>query len=173
MEEIQIRKIKKEDLPSVVDIHIRGWRNAYQNIIDQAYLDSLNPEEILKKREKDYQENGFIVAVKREEIVGFCRFRTEQPEHEITLDEDCELLAIYVKPEEKYRGIGTKMFQFVVEEMKKQKRKKMILWCLKENQKARKFYEKMGGTLGKEKMLKKGDKTYPEVSFLYSLEENR
>ena len=71
MEEIQIRKIKKEDLPSVVDIHIRGWRNAYQNIIDQAYLDSLNPEEILKKREKDYQENGFIVAVKREEIVGF------------------------------------------------------------------------------------------------------
>lgn len=113
MEEIQIRKIKKEDLPSVVDIHIRGWRNAYQNIIDQAYLDSLNPEEILKKREKDYQENGFIVAVKREEIVGFCRFRTEQPEHEITLDEDCELLAIYVKPEEKYRGIGQKCFNLL------------------------------------------------------------
>jgi hypothetical protein len=44
-------------------------------------------------------------------------------------DIDCEITALYVKTDLKYNGIGTKLFQFVVNEFKSQSKSKMILWC--------------------------------------------
>ena len=39
------------------------------------------------------------------------------------------------------------MLLYAVDDLKKQKRKNMIIWCLKDNTSARMFYEKMGGTV--------------------------
>ena len=47
---------------------------------------------------------------------------------------------------------------------------KMILWCLKENENAKKFYTKMGGKVVAEKDIEFGWKLYKEVAFLYSLD---
>ena len=83
---------------------------------------------------------------------------------------DCELLALYVKYEYKHKGVGTKLFSYVKEEFKKMNKHKMILWCLKENENAKKFYTKMGGKVVAEKDIEFGGKLYKEVAFLYSLD---
>ena len=74
--DIKIRKVKKEDLPAVVDIRIKGWQFAYRGIIDDGYLDNLSSEysKRIKKMEKTYMTNGFIVAESNNEVVGFCRY---------------------------------------------------------------------------------------------------
>lgn len=52
MKDIIIRNIKDEDIPSVVDIQINGWKMAYKGIIDDKYLNSMNRDERIKKEKK-------------------------------------------------------------------------------------------------------------------------
>lgn len=169
MENIIIRNIKKEDIPQVVDIQILGWQTAYKGIIDDSYLNSMNREERIELRNKDFDQGGFIVAESNNEIVGFSRYVNNNFFSPKTPEVDCELTALYTKPNLKGCGIGTKMFQYVLNEFKKQNKTKMIIWCLKENYPARKFYEKMGGKIIGEKTIHIGNKDYMEVGFLYNI----
>ena len=171
MQNIIIRNVKKEDLWSVSSIVVEGWKSAYRGIIDDEFLDSLKVEDNYNKRLKDYQENGFIVAEIDNEVVGFCRYTINNLFSQDVKDIDCELCAIYVKPNMKRQGIGKALFQYVIQEQKKNKNQKMVLWCLKENYNSRKFYEKMGGILFGENEIEKGGKKYKEVGYKYNLNE--
>lgn len=166
--EIIIRNITEEDIAAVVDIQIRGWQSAYKGIIDELFLSSMNKEERIEERKNDYMLGNFIVAEFNGEIVGFSRYDgvVISPDGE---DYDCELMALYVKPELKQQGIGKEMFKFVTSDLKKKGKNKMILWCLKENYPSRKFYEKMGGVFVGEHEIKIADKEYPEVGYGYEI----
>ena len=171
MQNIIIRNVKKENLWSVSSIVIEGWKSAYRGIIEDEFLDSLKIEDNYNRRLKDYQENGFIVAEINNEVVGFCRYTINNLFSQDVKDIDCELCAIYVKPDMKRQGIGAALFQYVIQEQKKNENQKMILWCLKENYNSRKFYEKMGGVLYSENEIEKGGKKYKEVGYKYNLSE--
>ena len=169
MENIIIRNIKKQDIPKVVDIQINGWKTAYKGIIEDKYLDTMNKEEKIKKRQKDYMLNGFIIAELNNDVVGFCRYIDNNSFSTEVKEADCELIAIYVRSDLKYNGIGTKLFQYVKNEFIKKERSKMILWCLKDNEASKKFYKKMGGKIICERPIAIGDKFYQEVCFLYNI----
>ena len=171
MDNVIIRNIKKEDIPQVVDIQISGWKTAYKGIIDDTFLTSMDREERIEMRNKDYNKNGFIVAELNNEIVGFCRYIDNNSRSPEILDIDCEITALYTKPDLKGNSIGTKMFQYVLNKFKQLNKTKIIIWCLKENYPSRKFYEKMGGTIIGEKTINFGNKDYLEVGFLYNINE--
>ena len=69
----------------------------------------------------------------------------------------------------KGKGIGTKLMQYVIQELKKQGKTKMILGCLKENYPSRAFYEKKGGTLLKTENFKIGNAEYEEVIYKFDI----
>ncbi len=169
MENIIIRNIKRKDIFEVVDIQINGWKTAYKGIVDDEYLQAMNREEKIKKREQDYMQNGFIVAELNKKVVGFCRYIDNNSFSKEIQEADCELLALYVAPNLKYRGIGTKLFQYVTQEFKNKGRTKMILWCLKDNEPSKKFYTKMGGKIIKEREISIGENDYKEVCFAYDV----
>lgn len=169
MENIIIRNVKEEDIPSIVDIKINGWKTAYKGIIDDDFLNSMNREEKIEKQRKNYKQNGFIVAECNKEVVGFCRYIDNNSYTPNMLEIDCEIVALYVKSDLKYNGIGTKLVQFVINEFKNKNKKKMIIWCLKDNEPSRKFYTKMGGEIVKEKVVEIGEKNYYEVGFRYNI----
>lgn len=169
MKDIIIRNIEEKDIPDVVDIQINGWKSAYKGIVDDNILNSMNRNQRIEKRRNDYKENGFIVAELNNQVVGFCRYIDSNKFTQDISNIDCELLALYVNPDLKYNGIGTKLFQFVVNEFKNKNRKKMILWCLKDNEPSKKFYTKMGGEIIKERTIEIGEKEYLEVGFEYNI----
>ena len=170
MEEIIIRNINENDIEQVVDIQIAGWKNAYQGIIDQDFLNSMNREDRIKRRKENYKNSPFVVAEINNEIVGFCRYCYEVISNNGE-GYDCELMALYVKPELKGKGIGKKLLNYVKDDMKKHGKTKMILWCLRENYSSRIFYEKVGGKLiDCEHYAEFGGKLYSEVGFGYNLD---
>ena len=169
MENIIIRNIEEKDIPSVVDIQIDGWKSAYKGIVDDNILKSMNRNERIAKRKNDYKENGFIVAELNNQVVGFCRYIDSNKFTQDIPNIDCELLALYVKPKLKYNGIGTRLFQFVINDFKSKNKNKMILWCLKDNEPSKKFYTKMGGKIIKERTIEIGEKEYLEVGFEYNI----
>ena len=169
MEDIIIRKIKKSDIPSAAEIQVNGWKTAYKGIVDSNFLDALSKEEKIKKMENVYTKIGFVIAEIKGEVVGFCKYIDNNSYSPEIVKADCELIALYVKPELKYKGIGTKLVKYVKEEFREKGKRKMIIWCLKENKPSRKFYEKMGGTKIKEKPIIIGEKQYQEVCYEYDI----
>lgn len=169
-DKIIIRNVKKEDIEKIVDINIDGWKTAYKDFIDNDYLIKLNKEEKIAKLKKDYNQEGFIVAVIDNEIVGFCRYIDNNKFSSEYEEIDCELCALYVKSTLKKKGIGRKLMQYVIDEFKNKGREKMILWCFAENAPSRTFYEKMGGKVYDYKVGQFGDKEYEEVAYVYNIQ---
>lgn len=164
-----IRGIKEEDIEHAVRIRIDGWKNAYRGIIDDDFLDSMNGEKQIERWKKDYKEGGFIVATLSNEVIGFARYECSNKFAGDTYGADCQMLAIYVKPDLKYSGIGTKLFNYVTCEFKRKNKSKMILWCLKANEPSKQFYTKIGGRVIKEILSDIGGKNYPEVCFEFDI----
>ena len=66
-------------------------------------------------------------------------------------------------------GLGSIVFEYVTNLFKEKNKKKMGLWCIKENKPAICFYKKKGGIITKEKTISIADKEYTEIAFLYDL----
>lgn len=171
MDKVIIRKVKREDIPFVVDIKTKGWQSAYDGIVDDEYLNNLDNERAARiaKMEASFNANGFIVAELDGEVVGFCRYVANNSFSPEVKGADCELTAIYVRPDLKHCGIGSRMFGYVVEEFRRQGKTRMILWCLRDNEPSKRFYAKMGGKIIKEKAVIIGGKNYTECCFSYDL----
>ena len=158
-----IRKATRDDSRQIAEIVVEDWKIAYRGIIDSDYLNSMSVEERYQVELQRY--HIYTVAVIGKEILGFAW-------NEMTDDEtsDCEIVALYVRYAKRKSGIGRILFQNSIELFKASGKKKMIVWCLKENCEARKFYEKMGGTVYKPVTHKWGDRDYEMISYIYSLD---
>lgn len=167
---IIIRKARTEDAEAIADIKITGWQTAYRGIIDDDFLDNMNINEEIEKRKNNIKNGAnIIVAELDNEIVGFCLYRDYIKNQEDNLDADCEISSLYVKPELKRKGIGKKLMNYVIDDLKSKEKKKMILGCLKDNYPSRAFYEKMGGKVLKTEKIAFGNKEYEEKIYEYKL----
>jgi len=161
--EIIIRKATREDARQIAEILVEDWQTAYRGIIDSDFLDSMSVEQRYQREVQRYQQ--YTVAAEREEVLGFTW-------NEMADDEaaDCEIIALYVRYAKRKKGIGKALFQNSVDFFRASGRKKMIIWCLRANDEARKFYEKMGGTVYKTGTHQWGNRDYDMISYLYQLE---
>ena len=158
-----IRRATGEDARQIAEILVEDWKTAYRGIIDSAYLDAMSVEERYQRELQRYGQ--YRVAAVGREILGFTW-------NELTGDEtaDCEIIALYVRYARRKSGIGRALFRDSMEIFRAAGRKRMILWCLKENLEARKFYEKMGGEAYKTGTHPWGDRDYEIISYLYRVD---
>ena len=171
MDNIIIERMKEEDIEQVAKILIDSWRIAYKDIIDETFLQNLCLEEKIEKLKKEYKVKEYTIARDKEinEIIGVTRFGKRLDELDRFIEYDGEIYALYVKPELLRKKIGSKLLLYAKERLKEQGSHKMIIWCLKENQPSRKFYESMGGIWLGEKMRNIGGKDYPLVGYGYEI----
>ncbi len=163
-EQMIIRKATRTDARQIAEIVVEDWKKAYKGIIDDDYLDSMSVEERYQIERQRYQIYRVVVVGK--EILGFTW--NESVDDEAS---DCEIIALYVRYEKRKSGIGRILFQDSVDSFRASGKKKMIIWCLKENDQARRFYEKMGGEVYKNGTHKWGNRDYDMISYLYHLDE--
>ena len=165
-----IRLNRIEDQEGMARIKVDCWQDTYKNIIDQSYLDSLNYEIQTNKYIDSFDEykNMVLVAedVNDHKIIGYSCFSTDANEYA-----DAELISLYIDKKYARRGVGTSLLRETIKELKKYNKKTMMLWCIKENKNAIKFYEKMGGIKVFDKMAKIGNKVYQEYGYLFYIDE--
>lgn len=173
-----IRPHADSDRPAVQEIRAKAWRKTYAGLLPDEIIRAATappapgtkpgnrgglvvPDQILSSR------TG-LVACLNEKITGFAMGGL--PREEI-VPADCELWAIYVDPESQGNGIGRALLQEFTNTMREMGKKKLMLWTLKENESARRFYEKRGGKpTGPEKMFRwEGKDIAPEVAYVWEL----
>ena len=161
---ITVRNAEKEDVRQIAEILVEDWQKAYRGIMDDAFLDSMSADQRYEIEVKRYEK--YIVAADGNEILGYAWL-------EMTEDgpADCEVIALYVRYSKRNNGVGKLLFQYAVRYFREAGKKKMIIWCLKENGEARQFYEKAGGKEFRTGSHHWGGKEYAMISYLYDLEQ--
>ena len=170
---LKIRKIEdiEKDIKKIGEISTISWQHAYKEIIDEKDLKNLNPKDKEKRVRERYDISQYILVELNNEIVGFCNYCSDDTYESKYEEIDCEINALYLLPEVIQKGIGTQIFKYIINEMKNNKKKKMIIWCFKDNKSARKFYEKIGGKYFAEKDTEYQGKKYKGISYVYDIEE--
>ena len=166
---IIIRNAKMEDIESIARIKVDGWKTTYAGIIDNEILDSMSVDTEINSYTNKYSLDNIFVVESNNQVLAFCRVYDYDESPYDDMEIDCEIREIYVRPDIKRMGIGSKLFNYVLNYFKNKGKNKLYLGVFKDNFNSRKFYEKMGGTLGKEDYLEIRGKSYPVVSYIYNL----
>ena len=159
-----IRKATENDVRQIAEIVVEDWKKAYDDIIDSGWLDSMSVEQQYEKEILRYQ--NMMVAADGDEILGYAWNQMVDDE-----PADCEIVALYVRYAKRKNGIGKALFENSIDIFKAAGKKTMIIWCLKENDEARRFYERMGGTVYKTDTHQWGSKVNDMISYLYRLDK--
>lgn len=138
-----IRKANVNDAEEIAKILVYSWQVNFKGIVPENYLNQMDTVKISKGIEKSIEENSLFVAEIDGTIVAFagCGLNRLQDHPEF----DSELHAIHVLPNKKGKGIGKDLFKIVKMNLSEQGYKNMILSVFEENT-AKNFYEKLGGT---------------------------
>ena len=169
-----IRQAKVEDAKEIASIVNRSWQTAYKGLIDDDFLDSLSIEENTKRwieNIKSQSEANNIYVYEDEDdnkIKGVIRFG--EPGDKKNNKFNAEIHVLYVEPDSKRKGIGTKLFKLAINNFLDRGKQDLIIWCLKGNTIGMNFYKKMGGKLVQErKDIVKGINV-EEVGFEFKLD---
>ncbi|MFF1450113.1 GNAT family N-acetyltransferase [Streptomyces sp. NPDC058274] len=135
-----------EDCPRVAEIRIRGWQTAYRGLIPQPYLDALSVERDAERRLAFFRQSEAgvvnLVAEAGGEVIGWACHGPYR-DGESTTD-DAELYAIYVHPDHVGAGAGRALLAESAGRCAAAGRPRVLLWVLKGNTRARRFYERAG-----------------------------
>lgn len=168
-----IRKAKIEDSNSIANLILRGWQTAYKGLIDQEFLDDMQEDEMSKGWKRNIfsqnESNNIYVYEEENKILGVIRFG--KPDDENDELHNAEIHVLYVEPELKRNGIGSKLFNYAKNYFIEHNRKKLIIWCLKGNDPSIEFYKKMGGKIISERNSKVHNIELGEVGLEYRLED--
>ena len=163
-----IRKVKYEDIEQIVDINIKDWKREYKGIINDNILNNLDRNKKIEKWKQHYNIGNVIVAEENGKVLGYCRYDDNVGYKNTEIDS--EIIAIYVDCDNLGKGIGRKLVEYAMKDLKAKNKTKMIIWCLEKNENARKFYEKMGGKLvNDEKYFETEGQKYKEVGYIYNI----
>ncbi len=139
----EIRLGGPPDLPAVASVHLEAARVAYRGISPDTVLDALTLEgriELWRRRFDNLGPDGRLWVIQRGGIVGFAAAdRVEEIQ-----EKSCELLSFYVAPDWWGKNIGRELMQWLLDDLRERNFRKIHLWTVRTNRRARDFYEKVG-----------------------------
>jgi L-amino acid N-acyltransferase YncA len=161
-----VRPATPDDARAIATIHVQTWRVAYRDIVPQAHLDALSIEQ-REQRWRVALENTFgrttTVAESEGAVIGWC---TYGPNRGPTVTpETGELWAIYVAAAHFGTGAGRALWLDARAGLAADAYLDAIVWVLRDNARALRFYEKAGFVLepNSEKTIELGGAALLEV----------
>lgn len=159
-----VRHAGAEDARAIAAVHVASWRTTYRGLLPDDFLDSLDVA-AYESRWRRILEDGsgrVYVAEDGRDIVGFASGGRERAGED---GFEGELYAIYVLAEAQGRGHGRRLVQAVVSGLRELGLRDMIVWVLRDNPGARRFYERLGGVFVREQPITIGSTVLQEVSY--------
>ena len=173
MPEILIRPADVADAAALARLHVACWRGAYRGIMPGFMLDGLSVDPFAAHwgRALAAPEARLThVAEQGERLVGFVASGPYREEGAVRAEVG-ELYALYLPPERWGEGLGWRLWRTAHEDLLRAGYQEARLWVLKENARARAFYERVGFELepGQWKSIEREGARLPEVRYHMSL----
>ena len=159
-----VRQAGPEDAAGIARVHVATWRTAYRGLLTDDFLASLNESAYAERwrRTLSGAADRVYVAENADGVIGFASGGKERAGEGAYSG---ELYAIYVLREAQGHGHGRRLVQAVVGGLRELRLPNMIVWVLRDNVPARRFYERLGGTYVREQPITIGSTLLQEVSY--------
>ncbi|MFT4416444.1 N-acetyltransferase family protein [Fredinandcohnia humi] len=139
---MQIRKAVVSDAKGIAKVHVDSWKSTYKGIVPDEFLEQLKYE----SREKMWNQAipTSTVFVAENEVGHIVGFSSGGKEREGNYEGyEGEVYAIYLLGEYQGQGIGKKLVEPIVAQLREMKINSMLVLVLEEN-KSCLFYEALG-----------------------------
>jgi GNAT superfamily N-acetyltransferase len=139
-----IRPATLEDVAALAEAVVRSWRATYRGMIPDAYLAAITVEGRAAVWRKVISEGHRDVAVCELDgrLVGFV---SVEPSRDAEADADTgEVVALYVDLAVWRRGLGRQLMDWAKDVARRHGWQRLTLWVLRDNTRARAFYEAVG-----------------------------
>ena len=163
----RVREAELGDVSGIADVHIKSWHSTYRGIVADDFIDNLTHSRSAERWGKilsDAESTAFIKVAVGEEgrIVGFAVGGRERDGDQ---NYDAELYAIYLLKEYQGKGIGRQLLSDVARGLMEKSFRSMLVWALRDNHSARKFYRALGGKEYRQRMCDIGGISYADVAY--------
>ncbi len=185
---VQVRVAQPDDADAIAAAHIEGWRVGYRHVFPTEFLDA--PEFASTRLERwrgwtwsEFANSQLFVVLLRDRVVGFGHIGPERVNpvcdesgsNTITAITTTrargEVYGLYVHPDAWGSGAASALIARCHEYLRDEGFTEAVLWVLRDNPRARVFYEKSGWTLtGREMMFEPPNSPpVPEVQYIVQL----
>lgn len=159
-----VRPALPADAQAIASVYVASWRTTYPGLLPDWFLASLDVVEYTTRwwnvLTDPFERSSVLVVEEAGAIVGFAscgRERDRDPRYE------GELYAIYLLLEAQGRGRGRALVQAAASALAGRGMASMVVWVLRDNARARAFYERLGGAYLGERRLDLGPDVFVDV----------
>jgi ribosomal protein S18 acetylase RimI-like enzyme len=157
MDGIRFRKARPEDAAPLGALHVGSWRETYAGLLPSEELDALSADaraamwHAILSDPAACGETAVYLAESGDEVIGFGACGAQRDGALAARGYDGEFGAVYVLRSHQGAGVGRRLMRLMAEALRAQDRRGASLWVLRENEAARTFYDRLGGTIIGEK----------------------
>ncbi|PWI40930.1 GNAT family N-acetyltransferase [Streptomyces sp. ICBB 8177] len=147
---VSVREMTEADIPAVSAIRVAGWRCAYADIVPRSYLDAMSAERDAEQRRSWFARTrgrvtDLVAVDDSAQVTGWVclgPYRDDGPSPEGV----GEVYALYVRSDLIGTGVGRALMYAAHLRAAELGFDTTLLWVLKDNARARRFYERAGYT---------------------------
>jgi GNAT superfamily N-acetyltransferase len=163
-----IRRAELDDADALCDAHVASWRVAYRGLFPDSYLDA---DAFDADRRTFWRQARWLTATASAmlaaeldgSVLGFCSIGPEQIDGVPTGTGLGEVYSFYLHPHAWGSGLAAELMLHGEDHLRAFGFTDAVLWVLRDNPRARTFYEKAGWHWGGEEAMWAGP-TMPGVT---------
>ena len=132
-----------DDAADLARVHVASWRETYRGLLPDAYLDRMRPEEHTRRfaRALITGEELVLAAADRWGLVGYVAGGPARTWRE----NEGEVTTLYVLRSAQGKGLGRRLLSGAARVLAANGARSLIISVLRDNMRARGFYEHLGG----------------------------
>lgn len=140
-----VRRATPIDADSIATIEVTSWQAAYRGLMPDAFLNELSIAEKTIEWHQNLSKHEalgakrVLLALDEPHVLGFVRVGVIADTSDVGL-----IYVLYVLPAYWGAGVGTALMHAAMRELRALDQDTAILWVLRDNQRARRFYERLG-----------------------------
>ncbi|ORT58359.1 GNAT family N-acetyltransferase [Streptomyces sp. CB03238] len=143
---VRVRDMVVDDCEAVAEVRVRGWQTTYEGLIPTWYLAAMTVEADAETRRTHFAQDSTrtvnLVAERAGSVVGWACYGPYRDGRAPT--GEAELYALYARPDQLSTGVGRALMDEATTRAAGEGYAAMRLWVLRDNARARRFYEKAG-----------------------------
>jgi len=165
-----IRRAVLADAAALAQVHDATWRETYVGLMSEEMLDALTADarteawaRILSGR-SSYLATTYV-AERSGELVAFGSCGEQRDEAFREAGYGGEIAAVYVLKTDQRQGLGTRLMQTIMADLRERGLTSFTLWMPRDNIPARSLYESLGGRLIGQRTLTREQGVLAEVAY--------
>ena len=134
------------DAPDLAAVHVRSWRETYPGLLPQAALDRMNVAAHARRFRLELMRaqpgRVTLLAEGADGAVGYVSGALAKADRK---GADAEVFTLYVLRKAQRVGVGEALLRSAARVLEAEGAKSLMLFVLSRNERARGFYERLGG----------------------------